>query len=595
MPNRILKLQTVKKNPISFLALGNSLSYQDRNGTGTLTATGALRYQPGSGGRVNLATQPSFETGVGQASSRGSSVLAQSTVKALFGSNSLKVDLAAIADSGVNTLARGPANSATVGETWTVSFYVWSDTTRTFKCGIEEWSSVPGYLTGLYSDRVISAGQWTRISNTKTLGNSAVNRVAAMFYTTDGLGGTVYVDGVLIEKSAEASTYFDGSYPGCAWADPITGIAGTAHASPSISRAAFWVEEGTTNLCINPSAESAATGTWGPGVTVTRDTTYAYIGTAANKAVCDGAAGDQGVAFYTSAAMGTTSARTFTGSAFVRGSGQMRVRMRARYTDATDEFGSSSITITLTDAWQRLITPAFTTNAAKTLDFLSLIVTTQTGVATTLYADNGQIEEKAYATSYCDGSLGTGYSWSGTAHASSSSRAGTVISAPNANHISTIQSSIAALVEYPNLDASASGRLLFVGNTSSPGTVGDTIYVDTGKTNLTGNFKVNGATTQTISQSALTAPAWHLVAVGWTSALISASVDAGAGTSAVRTTAPTGIIDGVNMMIGAHSSAFNLANRKLGPVAIFDRPLTQAELTLLQATDPRYWWDLLGP
>lgn len=36
--------------------------------------------------------------------------------------------------------------------------------------------------------------------------------------------------------------------------------------------------------------------------------------------------------------------------------------------------------------------------------------------------DGVQLEAKAYVTPYCDGSLGTGHSWSGTAHASTSSR-----------------------------------------------------------------------------------------------------------------------------------------------------------------------------
>jgi hypothetical protein len=40
----------------------------------------------------------------------------------------------------------------------------------------------------------------------------------------------------------------------------------------------------------------------------------------------------------------------------------------------------------------------------------------------TYYVDALQVEEKGYATTYCDGSLGVGYSWSGTAHASTSTR-----------------------------------------------------------------------------------------------------------------------------------------------------------------------------
>ncbi len=40
----------------------------------------------------------------------------------------------------------------------------------------------------------------------------------------------------------------------------------------------------------------------------------------------------------------------------------------------------------------------------------------------TLYIDGIQLEQKSYPTTYADGTLGTGYSWSGTAHESTSTR-----------------------------------------------------------------------------------------------------------------------------------------------------------------------------
>jgi len=44
-----------------------------------------------------------------------------------------------------------------------------------------------------------------------------------------------------------------------------------------------------------------------------------------------------------------------------------------------------------------------------------------------IYIDGVQVEEKAYATSYCDGTLGTGYAWTGAAHGSTSTRAVTQV------------------------------------------------------------------------------------------------------------------------------------------------------------------------
>ena len=44
-------------------------------------------------------------------------------------------------------------------------------------------------------------------------------------------------------------------------------------------------------------------------------------------------------------------------------------------------------------------------------------------IAEQFWWDGAQVEAKSYATSYCDGTLGTGYAWTGTAHNSTSTRA----------------------------------------------------------------------------------------------------------------------------------------------------------------------------
>jgi hypothetical protein len=60
----------------------------------------------------------------------------------------------------------------------------------------------------------------------------------------------------------------------------------------------------------------------------------------------------------------------------------------------------------------------------------------------TIYVDGVQLEEKGYTTSYTDGSLGVGYSWSGTANNSSSSRAVTNIDYSLANNLDPNSGSI---------------------------------------------------------------------------------------------------------------------------------------------------------
>lgn len=70
--------------------------------------------------------------------------------------------------------------------------------------------------------------------------------------------------------------------------------------------------------------------------------------------------------------------------------------------------------------WQRLST-TFTTSGATTGNIYFMGINNPN---LDFYADALQLEEKAYATSYADGSLGVGYAWTGAANASASTRAG---------------------------------------------------------------------------------------------------------------------------------------------------------------------------
>jgi hypothetical protein len=87
-------------------------------------------------------------------------------------------------------------------------------------------------------------------------------------------------------------------------------------------------------------------------------------------------------------------------------------------------------------------------------------VVTGTGIATAYAIQNGmgfaagesvwvdaiQLEEKPYATSYTDGSLGVGYTWTGAAHASASVRDRGSIRIEHAGRMSQVQGSILARV-----------------------------------------------------------------------------------------------------------------------------------------------------
>jgi hypothetical protein len=178
--------------------------------------------------------------------------------------------------------------------------------------------------------------------------------------------------------------------------------------------------EGTTNYLANPSAEIDLANIIGA---TARDSAYAYAGAWSVKAVTDGAAANQGPYYQSPTGLALTGARTFVGSVYARGAGTVYVRIQFAYTDGSLS-NRPTTTATLGDAWTRIITSATTSDGAKTLDRLVLVIRTSTAQAVTFYTDAAQIEEKPSATSYTDGSLGPGYRWLGTAHNSASVREG---------------------------------------------------------------------------------------------------------------------------------------------------------------------------
>ncbi len=84
-----------------------------------------------------------------------------------------------------------------------------------------------------------------------------------------------------------------------------------------------------------------------------------------------------------------------------------------------------TVDMTLRDQWQ-LVSAFGTPDAGDLIGFFRLRESVGTPTAGRfVYIDSTQCEAKAYATPYCDGSLGTGFSWQGVAHASKSDRAAT--------------------------------------------------------------------------------------------------------------------------------------------------------------------------
>lgn len=418
-----------------------------------------------------------------------------------------------------------------------------------------------------------------------------------LFLFTTAIGneqGTIDVTDVVVETSEQfpdgcVPDYFDGDSPGAEWVNPLTWLPATSHESPSISAAAPYAEALETNLVINPSFENDLTEIYVENAaTVTRDTTAAYVGTAALKLVTTTSTAD-GVAIRSIGALNTTSARTFQGTVFTRtitGSATLVYYLRARYTDGTTQL-ATGITHTAAPMWLRRSVGTITTSATKTLDSLELVILNNyTATSKTVLIDAVQITENTLETTYLDGSLGDGYAWNGTPHASTSIRSSTLPLFPTGGKINATTGAIAGWI---NRQHTRQTEIVGIGYQGD----GDWISAfisETGYLQLSIQSGTNAVETLSGGQATMITTAknaWRFVYVDWSATQIRATTLYSASNvfaTRTRVTAPTGYFRngydtlriGGDYMNGPYGG--NTIDGLLSNVQVFSRPLSQAEI-----------------
>lgn len=121
----------------------------------------------------------------------------------------------------------------------------------------------------------------------------------------------------------------------------------------------------------------------------------------------------------------------------------------------------------------------------------------------TVYVDGVQLEEKAYATTYADGTLGNGYAWTGTANNSTSTRTMVTLQYPSSNNLNNTKGTISFwFYRFNNVASGETAYLFSDGN--------HYIRVDSGwGGGLSFNFK-GKSTGQPI-----TVTGWHHITISW--------------------------------------------------------------------------------
>jgi hypothetical protein len=184
----------------------------------------------------------------------------------------------------------------------------------------------------------------------------------------------------------------------------------------------FWsiiVPETTTNLVTNPSLETNITGwTNVAGCVLSQATTGTAFGAYSLQSVFGGAANDR---FYYEVTGETAANTEYTLSVWITGASGGEVVGILLSDDVTgyQHYGNITCPTTPTQYTPTQYTWTATYGAASTVRWVGGRIPGAT--AATVRFDGWQLEQKAYATTYCDGTQ-TGCEWNGTEHASTSTR-----------------------------------------------------------------------------------------------------------------------------------------------------------------------------
>lgn len=291
---------------------------------------------------------------------------------------------------------------------------------------------------------------------------------------------------------------------------------------------AVQIGEATTNMVLNPSAET--TGNFGAigTATATADATYSLYGSQAYKVIT--AAANDGIFLTLSALTNAINyATVYTRGAFPT----MQLSLDGGVT-------KNSPTLLGNDGTWYLYGfqfPALQANAST-----SLRITQSDSTARTFYVDGIQVEQKSYETPYCDGSLGLGHSWSGTANASTSSRTAANLSYATSSNINVLGPATIGVWFNCGTSSNDGNRMIFRAN----GATGQIMmYIAGAGNSLNGRWGTN-----TSGGSVVTSHAWHLGTIVFDGSNISLYLDG------VLVGGPTA----VGTAVGAVSSIYTGSN-----------------------------------
>lgn len=376
---------------------------------------------------------------------------------------------------------------------------------------------------------------------------------------------------------------YHGTITGAKYVAGLVGVDASTSNTGNIPRQSYaghegvFLEEATTNKITNPSFENATYNlnwTAGANLTATQNTTVPYYKFGSNSAkLVASATAISGTSnmYYININAGSTSTHAL--SAYVYNGTAAAVGGTVDATIAKLVYNGAAVTTTYVDqggGWWQLIYTAAGINAAADYGV-------EVQVGKTVYVDGVQLEALAYATTYTDGTLGTGYSWSGTANNSTSTRAAADLRYANASNVSATAGSASFWIKTP-----------WAGNDGVAHTIADfqtsagTLRI---QKNAANNIILYDGTNTASKAVTWAANSWNHIAVDWGSSNMHVYVNSTAGTAAGAFSAPT---LSTSMFVGQNTS-----NADIGDAVVSDFRIYNAVLSANDVSD-LYYSGLVG-
>ncbi|MEI7580062.1 MAG: LamG-like jellyroll fold domain-containing protein [bacterium] len=185
----------------------------------------------------------------------------------------------------------------------------------------------------------------------------------------------------------------------------------------------------------------------------------------------------------------------------------------------------------------------------------------------TIYLDSVQLEQKPVATTYTDGTLGSGYAWSGVAHASASIRENTNLQYAVTDNIQSSAGTVSFWLKIPWAGNDSLNHVLFDTDTSS-GTLKLT-------KNSSNNLVLTDGTNTASKAVSWSANSWQYITATWGAGDMNVYVNAVAGTASGIFSPPTLT---TNLYLGQDKTNASFADAYISGIRVFDSSLSTNEI-----------------